>query len=106
MSKMVGEQRMYDLLKFFADHTEHKGDCIVLEHADIEQMKERGFKDHNEIAFYIRALDSKGLMTKECSADNIILGGIVTIDGYLCLETLDVQSEPQSEVGFATEKRN
>ena len=89
MSQMTTQQRLDCLLKHFGSRAERQGDGVVLTTQDITLLMERcGFKDVREIAFYIRALDEKGRLASDCSADNTILQASITIDGYCYLDTL------------------
>ena len=86
---MTTQQRLDCLLKHFDSRAERQGDSVTLTAQDITLLMEKcGFKDLHEIAFYIRALDGKGRLDSDCSADNTILQASITIDGYCHLDTL------------------
>ena len=89
MAKMTTQQRLDCLLKHFDELAESQGDGVSLQAQDITLLMEKcGFANRNEIGFYIRSLGHKGLVESKCSADNIILGAQITIDGYCHLDTL------------------
>ena len=86
---MTTQQRLDCLLKHFSDRAERQGDGVSLAAQDITQLMERcGFQDSHEIAFYIRSLEKRGLVSANCSADNTILEACITIDGCCHLDTL------------------
>ena len=86
---MTTQQKLDCLLKHFDASAEHQGAGVVLNGQDIDVlMKQCRFANLNEIAFYIRALDERGLVAGECAADNTILQASITIDGYSYLDTL------------------
>ena len=90
MSRMTTQQRLDCLLKHFDSRAARQGDGVALAAQDITLLMEKcGFKDVHEIAFYIRALDQKGRLASDCSADNTILQASITIDGYCHLDTLN-----------------
>ena len=89
MTRMTTQQRLDCLLKTFDTLAKHQGDGVALNEHDLRLlMKQCGFSNHHEIAFYIRALDDRGLVKADCSADNAILQATITIDGYCHLDTL------------------
>ena len=89
LMRMTTQQKLDCLLKHFDASAEHQGDGVVLNDQDITVlMKQCRFKNLHEIAFYIRALDERGLVAGECAADNTILQARITIDGYCHLDTL------------------
>ncbi len=74
----------------FDELAESQGDSVSLSAQDVALLMERcGFRNRSEIGFYIRALDERGLVVANCSADNVILQGRITIDGYCHLDTLN-----------------
>ena len=87
--KMTTQQKLDCLLKHFDILAESQGDGVALVDQDIALLKKQcGFANKNEIAFYIQALDERGLVRADCAADNTILGAQITIDGYCHLDTL------------------
>ena len=89
MAKMTTQQRLDCLLKHFDELAESQGDGVSLSAQDIELLMERcGFANRNEIGFYIRSLDDRGLVKSDCAGDNTILQAQITIDGYCHLDTL------------------
>ena len=89
MSRMTTQQKLDCLLKHFDSLADSQGDGVVLAAQDITLLKEQcGFQNRDEIAFYIRALGQRGLVSPECAADNTILQAHITIDGYCHLDTL------------------
>ena len=87
--RMTTEQKLDCLLKRFDTLAQHQGDEVVLNENDVRiLMKQCGFANTSEIAFYIRALDERRLVSADCAADNTILGAQITIDGYCHLDTL------------------
>lgn len=89
MSRMTTQQKLDCLLKQFDTLAQHQGDGVVLNEHDVKLLKKQcGFKNHHEIAFYIRALEDRQLVASSCSGDNGILGATITIDGYCHLDTL------------------
>ena len=90
MSRMTTQQRLDCLLKQFDALAPHQGEGIMLNEYDVELlMKQCGFANQHEIAFYIRSLGEKGLVVSECAGDNSSLGARITIDGYCHLDGLD-----------------
>ena len=88
--RMTTQQKLDCLLKQFDTLAQHQGDGVVLNEHDVQLlMKQCGFVNHHEIAFYIRALDGRGLVSADCAADDTILGAQITIDGYCHLDTLN-----------------
>ena len=72
---MTTQQRLDCLLKHFDELAESQGDGVSLQAQDITLLMEKcSFANRNEISFYIRSLDQKGLAKSHCSADNTILG--------------------------------
>ena len=87
--KMTTQQKLDCLMKHFDSQAERQGDGVILNDQDVTVlMKQCRFADINEIAFYIRALDERGLVKSSCTADNTVLGAQITIDGYCFLDTL------------------
>ena len=86
---MTTQQKLDCLLKHFDMLAESQGDGVALVDQDIALLKKQcRFANTSEIAFYIRALDERGLVSADCAADNTILGAQITIDGYCHLDTL------------------
>ena len=89
MAKMTTQQRLDCLLNHFDELAESQGDGVSLRAQDIALLMEQcGFANRNEIGFYIRSLDKRGLVKSNCAADNTILEAQITIDGYCHLDTL------------------
>lgn len=89
--KLTTQQKLDCLLKKFDSLAESQGDTVSLSAQDITLITEQcGFKNLNEIAFYIRSLGERGLLIPNCAADNTILQASITIDGYSCLDTISV----------------
>ena len=89
MSQMTTQQKLDCLLRHFDAKAKSQGDTVQLTAQDLTLLFEQcGFKNQNEIAFYIRALDERGLVDANCSADNAILQAMITIDGYCHLDKL------------------
>lgn len=86
---MTTQQRLDCLLSHFRDRTDTQGDSVILSAQDITLLMERcGFKNSDEIAFYLRSLQEKQMLKAECSADNTILKAQITVDGYCHLDTI------------------
>ena len=89
MAKMTTQQRLDCLLKHFDELAESQGDSVTLQAQDITLLMEKcGFANRYEIDFYISSLDDRVLVKSDCSADKVILGAQITIDGYCRLDTL------------------
>ena len=89
MSQMTTQQKLDCLLKHFDSKIENQGDGVALVAQDLTLLIEQcGFKNRDEIAFYIRSLDERGLVHSDCAADNTILQARITIDGYCHLDQL------------------
>ena len=89
MSKMTTQQKLDCLLKHLDSKIENQGDGVALTAQDLTLLMEQcGFKNRDEIAFYIRSLDERRLVRADCAADNTILHACITIDGYCHLDTL------------------
>ena len=87
--RMTTQQKLDCLLKQFDMLAESQGDGVSLSAQDMALLMEQcGFANRNEIGFYIRALDERGLVIADCAADNTILQARITIDGYCHLDTL------------------
>ena len=87
---MTTQQKLDCLLKHFDMLAESQGDGVALVEQDIVLLKKQcRFANPNEIGFYIRALDERGLVISGCAGDNTILQAHITIDGYCHLDTLD-----------------
>jgi len=94
MNQRSTRQRLNYILNHFSSRAERQGASVRLSAQDIELLKEQcGFKDVHEIAFYIKALESKHLMASNCSVDHTILEASITIDGYCKLDELKVTGE-------------
>ena len=86
---MTTQQKLDCLLKQFDTLADSQGDGVSLSAQDITLLMEQcGFANRDEIGFYIRALDKRGLVIANCAADNTILVAHITIDGYCHLDTL------------------
>ena len=89
MARMTTQQRLDCLLQHCDDLAETQGDGISLQAQDITLLMEQcGFANRNEIVFYVRSLDNRGLVNSNCAADNTILEVQITIDGYCHLDTI------------------
>ena len=89
MSRMTTQQKLDCLLQHFGSLAREQGDSVTLAAQDITLLMERcGFASRNEIAFYIRSLSARNLVSENCAADNTILEAQITIDGYCHLDTL------------------
>lgn len=89
MSRMTTQEKLDCLLKQFDALAQHQGDGVVLNDKDVRLlMKQCGFANHHEIAFYIRSLHDRGLLAADCAGDDTILQASITIDGYCHLDTL------------------
>ena len=92
---MTTQQRLDCLLKHFDRLANNQGDGVALNEQDVAMLiKQCGFVNHHEIAFYIRSLAERRLMVSECSADNVYLGARITIDGYCHLDTIRHEATP------------
>ncbi|MCY4354284.1 MAG: hypothetical protein OXC09_05795 [Truepera sp.] len=88
--RMTTQQKLDCLLRRFDELAESQGDGVTLSAQDIALLMEQcGFANRNEIGFYIRSLEGRGLVVADCSADNVILQASITIDGYCYLDSLN-----------------
>lgn len=84
---MTTHEKLYGLLRYFADVSTRKGDLMMLEAQDVEEVKEKfGFADNNEIGFFLQGLEERGLVKTRIASGYTILGASVTMEGYLCLD--------------------
>ena len=89
LMRMTTQEKLDCLLKHFDGIAESQGDTVALSEKDVTLLRRQcGFANVSEIAFYIRALDERGLVNAQCAADNTILQAQITIDGYCHLDTL------------------
>ena len=87
--RMTTQQKLDCLLKHFDALIKSQGDGGALAAQDVMLLMEQcGFANKDEIAFYMRSLEDKGLLVSDCSADNTSLQARITIDGYCHLDTL------------------
>ena len=71
-----------------------RGSTVKLCAQDIELLRERcGFRNEQEIAFYIQALESKEFVKSHVLKDCTIPDVSITIDGYI---ELDMINNPSS----------
>lgn len=88
-AKMTTQQRLDCLLKHFDKLAESQGDWVQLKPKDVTLLSDKcGFSNHNEIAFYVKALEQRGLVLSEIAGDNSIIGAQITIDGYCYLDNI------------------
>ena len=87
MPTLSTQQRLDCLLKHIAGLEPRQGDGASLSAQDITLLQEQcGFKDRNEIGFYLKAMAERGLLINRSSGDYVILGAQITIDGYIELD--------------------
>ncbi len=89
MTRMTTQERLDCLLKHIDSLAARQGDEVVLNENDESLLiKQCGFADRHEIAFYVEALQERQLVTFK------IVGNLkqvirITINGYCHLDTLD-----------------
>ncbi|MDE0239398.1 MAG: hypothetical protein OXQ84_04255 [bacterium] len=90
---MTTQQRLDCLLKHLDSLAETQGQGVALNENDVELLKRQcGFRNHHEIAFYIRSLGERRLVIDGCAGDDTILQARITIDGYCYLDKLEDES--------------
>ena len=84
---MSTQGKLDGLLRYFADVSTRKGDLMMLEAQDIEEVKEKfGFADNYEIGFFLQGLEERGLVKTKIASGYSIIGASVTMEGYLRLD--------------------
>ncbi len=69
---------------------------MTLNEHELRAINQCGFRDHHEVAFYIRLLGNERLIDSHCSADNLLMGGTITINGYRYCDMMNPQIQTDS----------
>lgn len=89
MTRLTTQQQLDCLIKRFDELIKKRGEAILLNEHDINTLiMQCGFTDKHEIAFYVRSLDSEGLLKSHCNENNEYVGASITINGYRYLDTI------------------
>lgn len=84
---MTTQEKLYGLLRYFADVSTRHGDLMMLDANDIEEVKKKlEFSDNYEIGFFLQGLEERGLVKTRIAGGYDVLGASVTMEGYLRLD--------------------